>query len=119
MDEVLEGPVIVRLRFTVESVLDDQELSTMRSTDHEWVKAESRDRAGIFTADVDEDRASCFIFTVDIVLPVSLFVGSSRLVVEMINLSIEESHSEIIFRHNRKILREGRDSGNECSGKSN
>ena len=76
-------------------MLDDQKLSSAFGANHKWEHSESRDRACIFTTDVNKNWASGFICTVLLVEPVALFVSKVTLVVQMVNFAVPPSLGEI------------------------
>jgi len=84
--QALSRQVVKWLRFAVESVLKSGKEGTVRCAYHEWVKAILPDRAGILTADVEEDWR-VFVIRIKILRidPVSLLVCADILIVIIIN----------------------------------
>jgi len=82
-------------------VLQHQELSVVRRTDHKRIEAEVRNGAAVLSADVQENGASVSLIerAVDIVVPVALLVGCVALEVEVVDFVREPRFGKVVFVH--------------------
>lgn len=86
-------------------MLQHQELSVVRCTDHKRIEAEVRNGAAVLSADVQENRASISLirWAVDIVVPVALLVGCVALEVEVVDLVRKPRFCKVVFVHNGQV----------------
>jgi hypothetical protein len=97
------GPVITRLRRTVEAMLNYEETGTVVGTYHEWEMAFSWGRACILPAEVDEVWR-CSVSPVFVHYPITLAVSAGILEVKVVNIVVEPELFEVIEVDVRKCV---------------